>query len=58
MDYLDIAERAGWTGAEVALAVAVTELAEVSTWWAAPLALSLAAAKTWVVNRRKAAEAT
>ncbi|TXS35078.1 hypothetical protein [Streptomyces sp. t39] len=55
--YADIAARAGWTGAEAALAVGVTELAQVSVWWAAPLALVLAAAKTWVVNRRKTAEA-
>lgn len=54
MDYYDIVQRAGWTGAEVTLAVLITELADVNTWWAAPLALTLAAAKTWVVNRRKA----
>lgn len=57
MDYMDVVERAGWTGAEAALAVAVTELAEVSLWWAAPLALVLAAVKSWVVARRKAASA-
>ena len=57
MDYFDIAERAGWTGAEAALAVGITELAGVSTWWAAPLALTLAAAKSWVVNRRQASGA-
>lgn len=56
MDYMDIVERAGWTGAEAALAVGVTALAGVSAWWAAPLALTLAAAKAWVVNRRKASE--
>ncbi|MFG3509665.1 hypothetical protein ACGF5F_29655 [Streptomyces sp. NPDC047821] len=53
--YLDIAERSGWTGAETALAVAVTSLAEVPVWWAAPLALVLAALKSFVVNKRKAA---
>jgi hypothetical protein len=57
MDYMDVAERAGWTGAEAALAVAIVDLADVSLWWAAPLALALAAAKSWVVARRKAAEA-
>lgn len=56
MDYMDIVERAGWTGAEAALAVGITGLAGVSTWWAAPLALTLAAGKAWVVNRRKASE--
>ncbi|WP_167367994.1 hypothetical protein [Streptomyces agglomeratus] len=55
MNYMDIVERAGWTGAEAALAVAIVELGDVSLWWAAPLALVLAAAKTWVVNSRKAA---
>ncbi|GAA4891031.1 hypothetical protein ACFPM3_20285 [Streptomyces coeruleoprunus] len=54
MDYMDVAERAGWTGVEAALAVAITELAEVSLWWAAPLALVLAAAKSWVVARKRA----
>lgn len=54
MDYMDVVERAGWTGAEAALAVAITELADVSLWWAAPLALVLAAAKSWVVARNKA----
>jgi hypothetical protein len=53
--YLDIVERSGWTGAEAALALGITELANVSTWWAAPLALTLAALKSWVVNKRKAA---
>lgn len=57
MDYMDVAERAGWTGAEAALAVAIVELADVSLWWAAPLALTLAAAKSWVVARKKAAGA-
>ncbi|MFC5799108.1 hypothetical protein [Streptomyces formicae] len=57
MDYMDVVERAGWTGAEAALAVAIVDLGGVSLWWAAPLALVLAAAKSWVVARKKAAGA-
>lgn len=53
--YLDIAERAGWTGAQAAISVAIVELGDVSLWWAAPLALVLSAAKTWVMNRGKEA---
>lgn len=55
VDLKDIVERAGWTGAEAAVAVLITELGEVSTWWAVPVALTLAAAKSWIVGRRKAA---
>lgn len=51
MNYFDIAERAGWTGAQAALAVLVVELGDVNLWWAAPLALTLSAAKTWVMGR-------
>lgn len=47
----DIAERAGWTGAEAALGVLITDLADVSLWWAAPAALVLASAKGWVAGR-------
>ncbi|EST22761.1 hypothetical protein [Streptomyces niveus] len=47
----DIVERAGWTGAEAALGVLITDLADISLWWAAPLALSLASAKGWVAGR-------
>lgn len=53
-DLLDIATRAGWTGVQAALSLAVVELADVPLWWAAPLALTLSAAKTWVVGRAKA----
>jgi len=53
--YLDIAERAGWTGAQAAISVAIVALADVPVWWAAPLALALSAAKTWIVNRGKVA---
>lgn len=42
---LDLAERAGWTGAEAALGMAITELADIPLWWAAPAALVLAAVK-------------
>lgn len=48
---LDLGERAGWTGAQAAIALAATELANVSAWWAAPVALVLASAKGWVAGR-------
>ncbi|MDG9706544.1 hypothetical protein, partial [Streptomyces sp. DH37] len=48
---LDVAERAGWTGAEAALGVLATELADISLWWAAPIGLAIAAAKGWVAGR-------
>ncbi|MFD0343999.1 hypothetical protein ACFVH0_35935 [Streptomyces sp. NPDC127117] len=48
---LDLAERAGWTGAQAALGLAVVELADVPVWWAAPAALLLASAKGWVAGR-------
>lgn len=47
----DIAERAGWTGAEAALGVLITELADVTLWWAVPVAGVLASAKAWVAGR-------
>lgn len=53
--FYDMAERAGWTGVEALLAVAITDLGDVSLWWAAPLAMVLTAAKVWVANRLKAA---
>ncbi|MER8262745.1 hypothetical protein [Streptomyces griseus] len=48
---LDLVERAGWTGAQAALGLAVVELADVPVWWAAPVALALASAKSWVAGR-------
>lgn len=48
---LDLTERAGWTGAEAALGLAVVELGELPVWWAAPTALVAAAAKSWVAKR-------
>ncbi|MEV6437226.1 hypothetical protein [Streptomyces anulatus] len=48
---LDLAERSAWTGAEAALGLAVVELADVPVWWAAPVALALASAKSWVAGR-------
>ncbi|WP_327337411.1 hypothetical protein OG384_15025 [Streptomyces sp. NBC_01324] len=48
---LDLTERAGWTGAQAALGLAVTELADIPMWWAAPVALALASAKSWVAGR-------
>ncbi|GGZ28088.1 hypothetical protein [Streptomyces nitrosporeus] len=48
---LDLGERTAWTGAQAALGVAVVQLADVQVWWAAPVALALAAAKSWVAGR-------
>ncbi|MFH8668799.1 MULTISPECIES: hypothetical protein [Streptomyces] len=48
---LDLAERSAWTGAEAALGLAVVELADVPVWWAAPVALLAASAKSWVAGR-------
>ncbi|MEU3656511.1 hypothetical protein AB0E67_27620 [Streptomyces sp. NPDC032161] len=48
---LDLAERAGWTGAQAALGLLVVELAGLPVWWAAPAALVLASAKGWVAGR-------
>ncbi|QFQ97468.1 hypothetical protein F9278_15995 [Streptomyces phaeolivaceus] len=47
---LDLAERAGWTGAEAALGLVVVDLANVPVWWAAPVALVAASAKSWVAK--------
>ncbi|MFJ5101381.1 hypothetical protein [Streptomyces sp. NPDC088554] len=47
----DILERSGWTGVEAALGVLITDLADISLWWAAPAALGLASAKSWVAGR-------
>jgi hypothetical protein len=52
---VDLGTRAGWTGLQAALSLLVVGLADIPVWWAAPLALTLSAAKTWVVNRNKAA---
>ncbi|MFE2747304.1 hypothetical protein ACFXKX_23750 [Streptomyces scopuliridis] len=48
---LDVAERAGWTGAQAALGVLITDLANINLWWAAPIGLVLASAKGWVAGR-------
>ncbi|MFI7240120.1 hypothetical protein [Streptomyces cyaneofuscatus] len=48
---LDLVERSAWTGAQAALGLAVVELADVPVWWAAPVALALASAKSWIAGR-------
>lgn len=48
---LDLGERAVWTGAQVSLGLAATELADIPVWWAAPVALALSSAKGWVAGR-------
>lgn len=57
MDVKDLIERSGFTGLEAGLAIAITQLGEVSVWWAAPLALVLTAAKVWVHGRIRSKEA-
>lgn len=52
---VDLGTRAGWTGLQAALSLLIVDVADVKVWWAAPLALALSAAKTWVVGRLKAA---
>lgn len=47
----NVVERAAWTGLQIVVALAITELGSVSVWWAAPLALLLSAVKTNVVDR-------
>ncbi|MFE3475671.1 hypothetical protein ACFXOI_29315, partial [Streptomyces bacillaris] len=47
----DLAERAAWTGAQATLGLIIVELADVPVWWAAPVALVLASAKSWVAGR-------
>lgn len=49
--YVDLLTRAAWTGAQAALGFGIVALADVPTWWAAPIALTLSAAKTWVMGR-------
>lgn len=53
MDYFNLVERAGWTGVQAGLALLVVELGDVQLWWAVPLALTLSAAKTWVMGRAR-----
>ena len=53
--YTDMAARAGWTGLQASLSLLIVELADIQLWWAAPLALTLSAAKTWVLSRGKEA---
>ncbi|MFF7012212.1 hypothetical protein ACFY9Y_22050 [Streptomyces fimicarius] len=48
---LDLAERSAWTGAQAALGLAAVELADIPVWWAAPVALLAASAKSWVAGR-------
>lgn len=48
---VNVLERAAWTGLQAVIALGITELGNVSVWWAAPLALVLSAVKTNVVDR-------
>lgn len=51
---IDIAERAGWTLAQAAVAFGVTEAGGLQTWWALPLATALSAAKTFIQGKLSA----
>lgn len=47
----DLAERAGWTLAQAAVAFGITEASGLQAWWALPLATALSAAKTYVQGK-------
>jgi hypothetical protein len=47
----NLAERAGWTLAQAAVAFGITEAAGLRTWWALPLATALSVAKTFVQGK-------
>jgi hypothetical protein len=47
----NLAERAGWTLAQAAVAFGITEAAGLKTWWALPLATALSAAKTFTQGK-------
>ncbi|RLL67000.1 hypothetical protein [Streptomyces sp. Z26] len=47
----DTFERAGWTGVQTSLGVLAADLADVPAWWAAPIALALASAKSYAASR-------
>ena len=48
---IDLAERAGWTAAQAALGLLITQASGIQTWWALPLATALSAGKTWVQHQ-------
>jgi hypothetical protein len=47
--------RSLWTGAQALAGLGLTYLAGIPAWWAAPVALLIAAVKTHVVDKRAAA---
>lgn len=47
----DIAERAGWTVAQALVGLGITEAADIKAWWAAPIAMALSTAKTYVQHK-------
>jgi hypothetical protein len=50
----DLAERAGWTLAQAAVAFGITEATGLKTWWALPLATGLSAVKTFIQGKLSA----
>jgi hypothetical protein len=47
----DVAERAGWTLAQAAVAFGITEAASIKDWWALPIAAALSSAKTYIQHQ-------
>lgn len=52
----NVLSRAGWTALQAVVALGIVELADIKTWWAAPIAMVLSALKTNVVDRLAAGE--
>lgn len=48
----DAAERVGYTALESAAGVAITMVTPLSVWWAAPIAMGLAAVKAYAAKHR------
>ncbi len=49
--YRDLAARAAWTAAQAALGVVTVEALGLPIWLAAPAAMVLSAAKSWVATQ-------
>lgn len=54
----DMIERSLWTGAEALAGLAITYLGSIPAWWAAPIALGIAAIKVNVLDRMAQAKST
>lgn len=49
--WLDLLERAGWTVAQALVGLGITEATDIKAWWAAPIAMALSSAKTWITHK-------